>query len=211
MTPQEMSDEDWAAYRSYADQVIVALTPVESPDQEDTGEEWVIVSHGAAWEQNWLVREVESIGLGTTSVNGEFVRGDYVLRVRETRFSWGADAASYQILLLLAQWAATSAAWDVLKSVASKMATRLSADESELPLEPLTDNEVENRGRWFIQARYGEDSGQLETSSVEITGGHSATVVLVSRTGWSYECDLAIESQLVTIGRVKKFRSNGLG
>ena len=54
----------------------------------------MVPAGSAAWSQDWLVREVESLGHHPDS--GEPM---YILKVRETKASWGFDNATQQILM----------------------------------------------------------------------------------------------------------------
>lgn len=203
--PNGMDDDRWRHFRRYADQVLVVVKPTESPEQLDAAEEWVIVSSGANWDPEWLVREVESIALDFKLDDGQPVAAEHVIDARERRFSWGADTAAYDVVMWLVAWAATSASWDLLKHVASSMAHKLEAGESSQG--PLTHTEAKERARWFIQARYDDSYDQLEVTSVELIESARASVELRAQSGWRYEVDLWIESGLVTVGRVKRFRA----
>jgi hypothetical protein len=208
---QDAAASAWRSYRDSADLVTIVVRPVESPEQiddedaADTAEQWVVVSNGANWDQQWLVQEVEALGLSFPGGQAER-RGDYVLRVNETRFSWGADTAQYEILLWLAEWAATSAAWDLLKGVSKKMASRLNDSRETTATEFLTDVEAEARARWLLSRRYGENDGSLVLETIETRDDGTATVSFSSPSQWEYEVDLILEDGIVTMARVKRSR-----
>lgn len=203
VVPSTMDDETWRRFRRYADQVVVAVKPTELPHQTDSTEEWVIVSSAAEWDPEWLVREVESIALDF-QLDGKQIAADHVIDAREHRFSWGGDAAKYEIVMWLVTWAATSASWDLLKLLSRKMSHKLEHDEPAS--DQLSEQEVEERAKWFIQARYSDPCDQLEVSSVEVIESSRASVQLRATSGWRYDIDLWIESGLVTVGRVRRFR-----
>lgn len=201
-----MSDAAWSSYRSYADRVLVRIKLVGSAaDDAESIEEWFIESSGAAWEPDWLVRNVEAIPMNA-GAGDQDVPAEYYIEVRERRMNWGAAGAVFDILLGLASWAATSVAWDATKSLAGQMYQRLSsANRNELVSRPLTDAEAAERATWLIASNYDEAAAALSIQSVELAGS-TATVVLTSPTGWSYECDLEHHDDLVIVTRVRRSR-----
>ncbi len=200
-------DDPWEAHHNYADLVTIVVTPVESPEETEGLEQWIVVSNGAAWAHDWLVREVEALAL-RFDTSGTERRGDYVLRVNQTRFSWGADAAQYEVLLWLAQWAATSAAWDALKALSKRMARHLSTAESANTANSLTETEAEYRARWLLNQRYNEAPDALTLVSIECNADGAAALVLTSSSGWRYELEFNVEDGLVSITRIKRSRPN---
>lgn len=206
MSNYVLTDEQWTTYRNCADRVTVSIVPLEHPVYGDEATEaWVIVSPGAAWNVDWLVREVQALTAAASSQNDQ-PPGEHVLELREQHFNWGADAASYEILLFLAQWAATSAAWDATKALARKMQEKLDAKHQEVLERPLTEDEVEARARWIISARYKEPEERLMLLSVEIKLPANATAVFRAPSGWRYECDLVALGNQVVISRIKRIR-----
>jgi hypothetical protein len=207
--PIQPTSDEWASYRNYADSVRVSIVPIEHPMYEDDApESWVIESHGAAWDQDWLVREVYGISRASALPEREMA-GEHVLKVQETHFSWGADAAAYEILLLIAQWAATSLAWDAAKGLAGRMQKRLRGREEDAgEAVPLTEEDAEFHVRHAINSRYSEPIDHLELVSLELTGSSVATVVLRATSGWTYECDLEVIGRDVAITRIKRSREN---
>lgn len=200
-----MNDAEWERYRNYADQVVIAVIPIDTPmDQDEADEEWLAISPGAGWSQEWLVREVESIALDFQQ-DGQPMPADHILKVRENRFSWGADAATTEILLWITSWAATSASWDLLKALTLRMSGKLSEETSE-PDRPLTADEVEGRARWIVQARFDEEMGSLELLAVETRDDGASVTLRSPNSGWTFEVDLALDQGIVAIARVKKRR-----
>lgn len=203
----DMSDDEWVEYHNYADRVTIVIGPASQSERSDeeewNEEEWIVVAEGAAWSQDWLIRQVESIT--STEIDGKPVHLSYILDTSLKRTSWGAAGATYEIVLLIAQWAAASFAWDGLKAIAQRMDTKL-REERLNPIEPLTDQEVESRARWVISSRYHEDFSELEIKLVEIVDQRSATVILTSKSGWTYECNIGLETNLAFIGRIKKYQ-----
>lgn len=208
MAPNRMSEQEWQEYRNSPNQVLVVVTPTEYPGQGPADSEWILASTEAAWSPEWLTKEVESIPLGLSEETQGLPSSPYSLQARETRFNWGADAASFAVFLEIAQWAATSAAWDALKAVARKMSDRINADTEHQEDQELSDNEAEARARWLIHVRYEEDFGSLELISIEAFYPDSCTVVLRGNNGWTYECDLALTNGIVTLGRIKKSKTS---
>jgi hypothetical protein len=203
----DVTNDEWSSYRNYADSVRISVVPVEHPMYEDDASEaWFIQSHGAAWDQDWLVRQVYEISRAAASPEHEMA-GEHILKVEETHFSWGADAAAYEILLLVAQWAATSLAWDATKGLAILMQRRLrERDQGASETIALTEDDAEFRVRNAVKARYGDPSETLELVSLELKGSTSATVVLRAPSGWTYECDLEVIGENVAITRIKRSR-----
>jgi hypothetical protein len=93
--PYTWTPEDWENYRNWADQVLVRLRLITDQTASEVVEEWTMIPAGsAARSQDWLIREVESLGHDPNS--GEPL---YILNVHETKASWGFDSASQQILM----------------------------------------------------------------------------------------------------------------
>lgn len=202
----QMSDEDWRRYRNYADRVTVVITPLEWLGAEDAADEdWVIVTQGAAWDQDWLVQQVFNIA----TVEDPDRVADHELKVRETHLSWGADGAGYEILLALASWAASSAAWDATKALGGSLRDRLGSAYQGDATTPLTEHEAEQRAHWVLQSRYKENATELTLTSIELRPPNMATVGMVDVSGWRYECDLVLDGNLVSLARIKRHKPSG--
>jgi hypothetical protein len=50
----DWTDDQWRAFRNYADSVRIELNFVEHPSEASV-EEWVLSTSGANWDQDWLV------------------------------------------------------------------------------------------------------------------------------------------------------------
>jgi len=200
------SDESWAAYRNYADRVTVTVVPVDHPSADHEADDaWVLISNGAAWDHDWLLRHVHELAALDPDEHGG-AEAPHILEVGERHSSWGADAAAVDILLFLAQWAATSAAWDATKALATRMQRRLDDGEASETEQPLTEAEAEARARWTTTARWKIAEDQLELVSIEIEPPAKAAVVLIDNNGWRYECDLVAIGNNVTTSRLKRCR-----
>lgn len=191
---------------NYADNVTIAILPIEYASDTDPDEQWVVVTSGAAWSPDWLGRSVEAIAT-RTDIDGRDYPAEYILDVQQKRYSWGADGAHYEILLWLAAWAATSGAWDVTKMLARTLAKKLKDSDASLLDETLPEPEAEERARWLVQARYKEKYDDLRVISVERLESGAATVVLRGASGCTYEVELHLEGRLVTLGRMKRTMS----
>jgi hypothetical protein len=103
--------ESWQHFRNWADQVWIEFRFVDYPSLP-SDEDWLVASQaGSAWDQDWLVSRVEELGHAPTQqVEGQPPRpiGEplYNMSVRDTKFSWGADAASLQI-----SWTSVRRSW----------------------------------------------------------------------------------------------------
>lgn len=62
---QPEATDAYDAYTRYADSVSIVVTPIDDPGQEDGPVRWIVQSGGAAWDLQWLVREVEGSQFGT--------------------------------------------------------------------------------------------------------------------------------------------------
>jgi hypothetical protein len=195
------TDETWSAYRNYADQVIVNVRPVESPADEEGDEEFVILSGQAQWNQDWLVREVES--LGYVRLNETSREPAYSLSIQERHTSWGADAASYTILLLVAQWALSSGLWDAVKLLGGKIASK-ALSPGDQPDAPLDEDEAVRRAKVVLYNRYSKPPDLLKLKSVELVEASRANLVFVDERANQYECDLIAKGPSVSVARIKK-------
>jgi hypothetical protein len=162
------TDDQWRAFRNYADSVRIEMNFVEHPS-EPSVEEWVLSSSAANWDQDWLIRQVEQ--LASDPETGPL----YVLQIKETHFSWGADAAALQILVDLSIGLLGAAIWDGAKALARSLSERLAdADAGE----PLTEDELVGRARLIVVARYDPEDSQLKVISVEIASPDRGAVQL---------------------------------
>ncbi|OLR89537.1 hypothetical protein [Actinokineospora bangkokensis] len=197
----QMSDEQWAEHRGYADQVQIVVTPMDNPSALEHLEQWIVISHGAAWTPDWLLRKVESIPLST---NSELGSAPYILTSTENRTSWGADSATYEILLGISTWAATSAAWDLLKIVSKEMAVRLKAEHPGMIETDLNEHEAIERTRWLVASRYDTPVDQLQVVETDLDAEGQARVVLDDGNGWLYDVTLELCDGLVYLSRIKR-------
>jgi hypothetical protein len=191
----QWTEDEWRAFRNYADSVRIELTFVEHPS-EPSIEEWVLLSAAANWDQDWLVQQVER--LAHDPATGPL----YVLQVKETHFSWGADAAALQILIDLSVGLLGAAIWDSAKALARSLARRLAEVDVG---EPLTDDEVIGRARLMVCERYHLADSELTLKSVELSGPDAAVVLLRSAHGQRFELEMYRSSGLVHLARIKRF------
>jgi hypothetical protein len=190
----DWTDEQWRAFRSYADTVRIELNFVELPS-EPSVEEWVLSSSGANWDQDWLIRQVEQLA------NDPETGPLYVLQIKETHFSWGADAAALQILIDLSVGLLGAGIWESAKALTRSLGDRLAeADAGEL----LTEEELVGRARMILVERYDLDDSQLTTVSVEIAGPDRGTVLLRGSNGQQYELEMYRANGLVHLARIKR-------
>ncbi|MEV0794501.1 hypothetical protein [Kribbella sp. NPDC050459] len=195
--PYTWTAEDWEKYRNWADEVTVRLTFVTDQTGSEIVEEWTMVPAGsAAWSQDWLVREVESLGHDPDS--GEPM---YILKVRETKASWGFDAATQQILMEVSAAVLGAAAWEGLRALAKKVAERI-RDRGERPT-TLSEEEAENRVRWLLSERYKIPDDGLRLKSIE-TDGVRASAQFIGPDGSTYQVGLELVDGLVTIDRTRR-------
>jgi hypothetical protein len=192
----DWSDDQWRAFRNYADSVRIELNFVENPSEASV-EEWVLSTSGANWDQDWLVRQVEQLA------NDPETGPLYVLQVKETHFSWGADAAALQILIDLSVGLLGAAIWDSAKALARSLSQKLTdADAGE----PLTEEELVGRARMILTERYALDDAQLTTVSAELQGPDRGTVQLAGSDGQRYALEMYRATGLVHLARIKRSR-----
>ncbi len=115
MATEVTNDEDWSTYRQYADEASVTVRVVSSPDDPEPVELWFVVAGCAAWDVDWLARQAHLIPLSGLAQDKALLP-DHCLDVHERRHEWGAASALIDIVLGIAVWAATSAAWDTTKA-----------------------------------------------------------------------------------------------
>jgi hypothetical protein len=191
------TDEEWRAFRNYTDSVRIELNFVEHPS-EPTVEEWVLSSSAANWDQDWLIRQVEQ--LANDSETGPL----YVLQIKETHFSWGADAAALQILIDLSVGLLGAATWESAKALTRSLGDRLAEADAG---DPLTEEELVGRARMMVVERYDLEDSQLTTASVEITGADRGTVLLRGSNGQHYELEMYRAHGLVHLARIRRTES----
>jgi len=200
--------ETWRRYRNWADQVRIEFRFVEYPSLPSE-EDWFVVSQvGAAWDQDWLVSRVEELGHAPPlQVEGEPPRsiGEplYVMRVQDTKSSWGADAAALEIVMDVSKAVLGAAAWEGTRRLAREMAARLRSKEG-FTAEPLSEDEAVERVRWMVSRRYSVPGENLSLRSVELSASGSASVQLLDAAGTVYSCELISEDGLVLVARVRR-------
>lgn len=187
----DWTDESWRAYRNYADQVVIQIKFLDETDQvTELDSSWVILTLGANWDQDWLLQQVEAIG-----------DNRFYLQTRENRLSWGAEAASLQVILSVGEIAMTAALGAAIDRLATMLSHRLSEGDAG---EPLAEDEATERARWIIAKRYELDGESLIALSVEVEPPHAARVSLRGDNGETYDVELRREHGLVYVAKVKR-------
>lgn len=172
----------------------VAVT-VRLPSSGDDAQqvEWHVVGGENTWDVAWLLSLSREIGEPTGIHDAH--------RGRPKR---GPSLEALDILVSIATWAATSAAWDATKAVGAALARHI-AGGTKVPIVPLTDSEAVARARWLVADRYGEDAEALVVEAVDVMAGNTAEVTLAGA-GWDYSCWLELHEELVTVSRVRRVR-----
>jgi len=192
----EWTAESWRAYRNYADEVMVQVRFLDETDQDkELDATWVILAHGANWDQDWLLQRVEALGRVPESGEPRFI-----LQTRENRLSWGAETASLQIILTVGGMVLGSALEVAFDRLADSLAARLRDGAGG---EPLNEQEAVARTRWIMVQRFDLKDEDLRLQAVEIEPPDKACIVLVAHDGCIYETDLRRQDGVVLVGRVK--------
>ncbi|MDX2968170.1 hypothetical protein PWY87_19585 [Kribbella solani] len=192
---------EWENYRNGADEVTIRLRFVGDQTGAEVVEEWTVIPPGrAVWSQDWLVREVESLGH-----DPETGYPAYLLTVRESKASWGFDVATLQILMDVWKGLLTAVAWEGLKALAKRLATH-AREEGHQPL-TLSEDEAENRARWLVVERYQVPEDALRLKAIESDGAH-ATVELAGSDGTTYHVGLELVDGLIMITKTRRELSN---
>lgn len=156
----EWTAETWRAYRNYADEVMVQVRFLDETDQDrELDATWVILAHGAKWDQDWLLQRVEALGRVPESGEPRFI-----LETRENRLSWGAETASLQIILTVGGMVLGSA----LEVAFDRLGDGRRTLEGWGRGEPLNEQEAVARTRWIMVQRFGLNDEELRLQSVEI-------------------------------------------
>lgn len=175
---------------------MVRVRIVEPSVSEDANEHWYVFATDGVWDvrqaETWVRPLSSRLGAGPS------------VEVRHPTGPAKRGPEALDILVDLARWAATSAAWDATKAVAASLARRLSGG-ADVPVSPLTDSEAVFRARWLVAERYEEDLDALVVTSVHIERESSAKVVLEGR-GWDYTCWLEVQEELVTLAGIRRVR-----
>jgi hypothetical protein len=157
-------------------------------------EDWHIITADGAWDVATIEAQTRDIADAAGAVTTVKVVPAVVPPRR------GPDVLD--VVVAIASWAATSAAWDAMKALASALARRLHGT-IEIPASPLTDSEAVKCARWLVSERYGEDSTSLVVACVDISEDRSAQVLLEGH-GWDYACWLELcQDDLITLARIR--------
>ena len=199
-----MNDDESSAGRRFFDRVSVTVSVLKRHDDPEPLEQWFIVADGAAWDVDWLTRQVQEIPLSSLT-RDPAPSPDHYIDIHERRHEWGASGALIDIVLGVASGVATNAAWDAMKALARLMGQRLRDERnSSRVVQPLDEGEAVSRARWLIEQKYGESAELLHLDSVEIIGGTRSVICMHSSSGWAYELDLELNEGLVTLARIKR-------
>ena len=77
------SEDEWAQWEEYADQVRVEVRFRQWAGGPDLEEVWSLSSDGAAWPREWVVRQLRQVAAGGG--------GSYLLHVHDHRTERGAS------------------------------------------------------------------------------------------------------------------------
>lgn len=200
--------DEWLKHRNYADQVWVQLRFLEWAGADESVEDWVLsFNPGAEFDQDWLLRHIEPLGYQEPTPGGYHVgQPVYNMEVIHRKFSWGADASIFSILMDIGIGVLGSAAWDGIKAirtqVANKMKREAFVDQS------LGEQEAVERTRWMLGRRYKLREDQLALVTVEMSNS-DAIVTMTDDTGITYRVQLVEKDGLVLLGRINRIFFSG--
>jgi hypothetical protein len=72
--------------------------------------------------------------------------------------------------------------------------------------EPLTEREAIGRALWLVEEKYSEPAGSVCVDSIQLIEGTQSTLHLHSLSRRTYELDLTLQDDLVTLARIKRAR-----
>ena len=200
VTPADQFEQ----FRRYADRVTVNVRGLGEDRDPDQGHDWFVVTDGAPWDPDWLLRQVEALGYRHYGDEREPVYG---LELTERRVEWGASAAVIQVVL---QTMLAIGLEEGVRSLARVLAGKLR--ESGRPDEySLDEDEAVNRARWLVTARYRVEDGALAVLSTSTREDGGASVALRDDAGNTYRCSMRLEEGLVLMAEVEREYAIGSG
>lgn len=170
---------------------------------DDPVEEIVVGTQGAAWEEDWLVKQVEDVVVEDWHREHEDSEPLYNISVNRQRSNWGADQSTFSIWVDLGIGIAGSAIWDLTKLAARKMAARLKGVDGHSLDRPLTVEEISERTNWLLCRRFGLKWDDLKLISTDVKDG-AASVILVDRNATYYYCSFLLIDGLIDMVRFRR-------
>lgn len=161
------TDETWREYRSRADDVTVTLRFLGA-DFEPV-EEWLLDAgdtgglEAGTTDQDQILRAVEALGRR----NGEPV---YVLRIEESKTSWGADGGALNVILDTVQDVMSEATWAALGAIGSMIAGKV---RDRLGHSDMSEEEAVEAARRRLHDRHALDSSDLTITGVSLQPGEA--------------------------------------
>lgn len=154
-----------------------------------------------SWERDWLIEQAET-------ALPEQVSG-FAFNIQHGRLSWGADGATYAVILEVTQTALAGtlgiATYDGLKKL-FRMLNRQENESNSKPLMPVTRQEAIARAEWLIRDNYkiekSDDLTILEEENTLDTG--SWRIVFRHVDSSQYEVELGLLGGVPTLSRIRR-------
>lgn len=181
----------------YADRAVLTVRFV--PDLGAVADEvWEVTAEGPDFDFKWLYDAARRLA----SSGGEYHTS--VVTVRATRFDWGGDSGSFDVVLTIGQWALDHGLDFGFGLALAKVVEKMrGGSRGGLEGAPLSRQEATERARWKVAAAYELDADRLLITSEEMSGD-SWTIGLIDVGQATYEVALALDEGLVVTTRIKR-------
>lgn len=201
----ETSDLDVAPLLDQVNLVTVSVHLTVHPSQPSL-EVWSAAFEnadldGPLWTRDWLVHEV-----GRLTRLGE-EPAPYDLQLKQDRWSWGADASGYSVLLHVADWVgagvAGSVAYAAFLKLVRYMKERMIAAGISTGTVDFDRDEAVERARWRIEVEFQRNPEELRLVSEDHSiDDHIWTITFVDAEETQYEVTLGIVDGLPLTSRL---------
>lgn len=197
MTDAETTDGPrWIADRAVL-RVFIQEHPAMPKEQV-----WEVTSEDPGFDYSWLYEEAGKL---------PYANGKHTPNVRELRHSrtdWGADAATFEVVLVVSKWLLEQGAAAAFGYAFNELVQQIRRRSRGVDKRPLTKDETIERARWKVAAAYEVDADSLIERSVEESVDGSWTAELEAP-GATYEVTFEVEDGCVVTTRMKVTRRDG--
>lgn len=195
--------DQYDSWKDYADRADVVVCFGSNMGTETVDEYWFITPETeATWPQEWLRRCLLELAGGAP----------HVLELRDTRVSWGASGANYEIVLTLTEGVMVTATYEGLRWIARSMTERVKEAWQQDVTEP-SDASLAQAARYAVNLRAAKTlSGSrtdLDVRSIRRDRDLAVVELLDADKGVEYEVIVEQVGGAIVLGKVRTVRKVG--
>lgn len=184
----------------FADQAVLRVFIQEDPGSPKD-EVWEVTAGSPQFDYQWLFEQVGQLPYAAGQHNPN------IRKLTVSRTDWGADAASFEVLLTVGQWMAAQGAAAAFGYAFNELVQSIRHRSRTMDQRPLTRDEAIARARWKVAAAYSVDEATLVERSVEETADGWWTIELANSHD-VYAVTFVVEDGCVVTTRMKVTRGD---